>query len=316
MSSTPSTTFATFNQEPSNGPILGEREQLLSWVTVGVLGGMLVLAYLNMFWRIAGGWERPQYSHGWLIPIFAAILLFLRREPFTDVPVWHRWIGVAIILFGFAMRVFGATTVLFSVDNLSFIPCMIGLFVLVGGLPTLRWAGPAILFLVFMYPWPRFAEVLLMNPLQRMAAACSDFALVTLGLDVIREGTRLSVNGHDLNVAEACSGLRMLTIFTALSVAMALISSNRPLWERVFVVLSAIPIAIFVNVVRISVTGLCFAQGLESKELELFVHDATGLAMMPMAIGLLFLENYVLSNLFIEDTADAPPMDLSGGNKT
>ena len=89
------------------------------------------------------------YSHGYLIPLFAAYLLFQRRQPFDEVSQRERWWGVALILLATVMRVLGSYMVLLTVDRLSLVVCLMGVFVLVGGLRTLRWAGPPIGFLVF-----------------------------------------------------------------------------------------------------------------------------------------------------------------------
>lgn len=306
------TPFALQRGHGHSYPVLEDKQQAMSWAVIVVLGLALLYGYWNMFLRISSSWDSPQYSHGWLIPVFAAVLIYLRRETFCEVPAWHRWVGVALVLGGFALRIFGAATVAFSVDNVSFIPCLVGIFVIVGGLPTLRWAMPAILFLIFMYPLPRVLEEGLMHPLQRLATACSHVALVTFGLDTFRDGNTIFIGEHKLNVAEACSGLRMLTIFSALAVAMALISTTRPLWERLIIMLSAIPIALAVNIVRITVTGLLYSLNLEQEVINLFFHDAAGWIMMPMALGLLFLETQILSRLVIDSDEEAGPINLAG----
>ena len=106
-----------------------------AWICIGILTGILVLAYGNSLLRVWREWEQPEYSHGYLIPAFAAVLLWMRRELFeTTVPASHRWWGVALLLFGTAMRVYASYTVRFTMDYVSFIPCLMGVFVLVGGL--------------------------------------------------------------------------------------------------------------------------------------------------------------------------------------
>jgi len=226
--------------------------------------------------------------------------------------MWHRWVGVGLIALGIGMRAFGAHTVIFVADNLSFIPCVLGVFVLVGGLPTIQWAGPAILFLIFMYPFPRVVEERVMHPLQRMATVCSNMLLVTLGVDSIREGNliHLANRMEPLNVAEQCSGLRMLTIFTALAVAMAMIFTDRPWWERGIIMLSAIPIALAVNVFRITLTGLLLNFGVGEELIDHVFHDFAGWIMMPMALGLLYLEIYLLGKIFVDMPQDAAPLQV------
>ena len=305
----------TFGDQSSSGSdILSEKEQTISWTLVGV--GLLILigAYWDMLDRIRGSWSSAQYSHGFLIPLFAAALLVMRREPFRNVPMWHRWVGVGLVALGTAMRVYGGYSVIFMADNFSLIPCIIGVFVMVGGLPTLGWAGTAAAFLVFMYPLPRVIEEKVMYPLQRLATMCSNALLVTMGVDSFREGNliRLATRDEPLNVAEQCSGLRMLTIFTALSVAMALLFTEKTWWERSIVVLSAIPIALAVNVFRITLTGLLYYFNASEALTDKIMHDLAGWIMMPLALGLLYLEIYVMGKLFVDVPQHAAPMSVGG----
>lgn len=288
-------------------PALDESGQRNSWIILGLLAVALFYSYWQTLARIRGYWEFPQYSHGWLIPVFAAVILWLRRDSFRQVPMWHRYVGLGILAAGILMRVVATRATQYSFDAWSLFPSYIGIFVMVGGLPTLRWAAPSVLFLFFMMPIPK--EKALTMPLQQLASMLSSYLLVTLGVDAFRNGTQITFGFSEeaMNVAEQCSGLRMLTIFSGLAVALALLSRTRPWWERILIVLSALPIAVIANVIRITLTGLLFNMGVDSPLLHTVFHDAPGLIMMPIAIGLLYLEFKILSNIVIEeDTATAP----------
>jgi len=107
-----------------------------------------------------------------------------------------------------------------------------------------------------------------------------------------------------MGVVEACSGLRMLTIFGALAVAITLVT-DRPMWERFVIAFSAIPIALLVNTIRITVTGILhLTVGTEIAD-KVF-HDLAGWVMMPMALGFLYVEFQILSHLVIEDGPVGP----------
>jgi exosortase len=182
-------------------------------------------------------------------------------------------------------------------DHISLVPCLAGLVLLFGGKGLWRWAGPAILFLAFMMPLPYRAAVALTEPLQRLATTCSTFALQTLGFPAVAEGNIILVNDVRLGVVEACSGLRMLVIFFALATGVALVI-RRPLWQRITVVTSAVPIAIATNVLRITATGVLH----ETADPELanaVFHDLAGWLMMPVALVFLALELQVLKRLFV-----------------
>ena len=255
MTKQPGFNFGVESHRPTHTKLDDSSQQTI-WIVIAALSGIVLYAYWNTLSSIAGAWSSAQYSHGWIIPLIAAGLLWLRREQFVKVPAWHQWVGAGIIIAATAVRLVGARYTTFSLENVSFIVCLMGVFILVGGLPTLRWAGPAIAFLVFMLPLPDKVQDSLTNPLQRVATYASTYSLVTMGVDARQEGNKilLGFNESPMNVADQCSGLRMLTIFSGLAVAMALISRDRPWWERLAVIVSAVPIAILVNVVRITLT--------------------------------------------------------------
>jgi exosortase len=263
---------------------------------------VLILAYADMFGLISAAWNEELYSHGWIVPLFALGLLWLRWQPFGPVPMRERWIGLGLLAFGLVARLFAAEYTINPVDRLSFIPSIFGVFMLVGGMQVVRWAWPALAFLVFMFPLPSALEVSVLNRLQRVATISSTFVLQTLGVSAFRTGNLISIPGMDqpMNVAEGCAGLRMATIFAALAVAMVFII-ERPWWDKFVILMSAIPIAIFVNIVRITVTGLLFmVVGQENHAVHKIMHDWAGLLiMMPLAMALLWLELQILERLTI-----------------
>jgi len=177
--------------------------------------------------------------------------------------------------------------------------------IIVGGFASMRWAAAPVLFLLFMYPFPRALEQGLLKPLQTLNTWISHFALETMGIECFRQGNRIMLDGVEMGVVDACSGLRMLTIFVALAAAIAIISTNRPLWERIVIVSFSVPIALAVNSIRITLTGLAYSffgnEGEVVRVINTFAHDFAGWIMMPMALGLLYLVYQLLANLIIEE---------------
>ena len=282
----------------TNAPL--DEQQKKAWMWVIGLGLVVLYCYWNSFESTAETWTNSTYNHGYLIPVFSIFLLWHWRQPFKPAKTNEIWIAVAIIAAATAIRVF-VGTVYFTIDRLSFLACITAVFLFVGGFRCLRWSGPAIAFSVFMFPWPGWFSDNVMRPMQRIATMMSTYSLQTLGIDAYQDGNRIILEHTPLNVAEQCSGLRMLTIFIALSVAMAMISSHRPMWERILVVLSSPPIALLVNSIRITVIGFLTSMELGGEPLQRIFHDFAGLIMMPLAIGFLFLEMYILARVVIED---------------
>jgi exosortase len=251
-------------------------------------------------------WAKDMYSHGYIVPAFAAYLFWIRRRPLVDAEPVERWAGVGLIGACLAVRVWAAYYDFNNPERLSFLGALLGVCLIVGGKSMLRWAGPALGFLIFMFPLPAVLEHTLLMKLQTYASIFSTWTLQLLGVSASRMGNTINVDtlSEALQVAEACSGLRMLTIFGAMSVAMVMII-ERPWWDKFLILLSAIPIALASNVIRIVTTALLFmAFGQETPWLNQIIHDWAGFAMMPIGLGLLWIELSILSRLTIPLDAD------------
>jgi exosortase len=125
--------------------------------------------------------------------------------------------------------------------------------------------------------------------------------LQTLGVSAYRQGNLIHMPGLEqpLTVADACSGLRMATIFVALAVAMVFIV-ERPWWDKLVILISAIPIALLVNIIRITLTGLLYMWVGQGSDLAKHLgHDWAGYFMMPLALIFLWLELQILERLTV-----------------
>jgi exosortase len=284
-----------------------QRTPLVLW---GVLALALVASYWNMLSMVADSWSQPQYSHGYLVPVFTLVMLALRREPFAPITDRERWIGLGALLLFMGIRAYASWVRVAALDMYTFVPAMLAALMLVGGWRLLRWAGPAVLFLAFMFPLSYKMERTFLDPLQRIAMSGGTYALQTTGMETYKhpKGNVITIRDsegadQELNVAEACSGLNMLTIFSAMAVALVFLMPGA-LWEKIVIVASAVPIAIFVNVMRILVYGVLryFSGGAAA-----FFHDwGAAPFMMPLAMGLLYLEYIILQNLVIDERKTAP----------
>lgn len=273
-----------------------------------LLGGMTVFAYWPALDYMAGRWaHEPEYSHGYLVPAFSLALLWLRRKQLQLSQVHPSGWGIALVVAGAAMRLIAVFYYLEWFDYLSLIPTVMGVVLLVGGGSALRWAWPSVAFLVFMIPLPHTLQSAMQGPLQLVGTLASCFVMQTLGMAAVAEGHRIVVEGTALNVAEACSGLRMLMVFFALAAGVALLA-DRPWWEKAVILASAVPIALASNVVRITATGIYHTFSWQPLDPQV-VHDyVAGYAMMPVGLVMLYAELWLLSHLFVE--VEDRPLDL------
>jgi exosortase len=294
--------FASYDDEDDIAPLTGEQEKS-AWIVFGVLVALLVYGYWNMLWYTAHFWDDGLYSHGYIIPVFAAGLFWMRREQLMLVPAMERWIGVVILLVSLTTRLYASYYDYNPLDRLTFIGTLLGVCQMVGGYKMLRWAGPPVAFLVFMFPLPSRVENTVLIQLQRFAAMCSTWVLQLLGVPALREGSHIVIDKLPLEVADACSGLRMGTIFGAMSVALAMII-DRPWWDRLTILVFAIPVALATNIIRIVMTALLYMAFPDNEAVHHYVHNWAGLAMMPIALGFLWVEMTLLNKLTVPMEAD------------
>jgi exosortase len=273
----------------------------------------LLWAYWPTLATMAERWSSdPQYSHGFLVPVFALVVLWARRDSFPAGKIAPSWWGLPLLALGLVLWLGGAAIYLPSVGSFSLLPTLAALCLLVGGWAALRWSWPAIAFLAFMLPLPYQVEQFLAHPLRRMATASSTYLLQALGYPALAEGNVILIGDLKLGVVEACSGLGMLMTFFALSTAMALIVRRGPL-DRALLVVSAVPIALIANILRITATAAAHVS-LGSDAANGLLHDVSGWLMMPLALGLLWLELLYLDRLFIPAAKSRPlPLQLTGG---
>lgn len=277
----------------------------LQWgLALALLAG-LVWAYWPTWRTMSQQWaHNPQYSHGFLVPIFSLALLWWRRGMLQQANFSSSWWGLVLIAVGLTLRLASALIYFDWFDYVSLLPLLAGLCLLIGGRQLFAWAWPGILFLGFMLPLPYRVETALALPLRRIATLSSTFVLQTLGLPALAEGNVIRIDDIEIGVVEACSGLSMLLVFFALSTAVALLV-QRPLWEKLVVLLSALPIAVVANVVRISLTGLLHVK-VGGEVADAFFHDFAGWLMMPLALALMWLELQITGRVFLPPPGEAP----------
>jgi exosortase len=181
-----------------------------------------------------------------------------------------------------------------------------------GGWPLMRYTWLPITYLLFAVPIPEGYYRLATIPMRQWAATASTVMLnLVPKLEATANGVIINIiyNGKHLepglDVAEACSGMRLLMAFLALGVAMAYLH-YRPIWQRLVLLASTIPIAILCNIVRVIITGFIYVLW-DAEYAQGIYHDLLGMAMLPLAFGLYGLLAWFMSNLWVESTEAKPP---------
>jgi len=269
----------------------------------------LLAAFVWNYWgtmfHVVRVWATtPDYQYCFVVPLFSAYLLWHRQEMVDPWPASGTlWCIPFFVVFAIARWMFVYLNYERDID--SIFPFFLGLTLALGGWKALRWAWPSILFLIFMVPLPKFAADGLHSVLQRGATAITVYVLQTLGIPAFASGNEIQLSDpkHPLEVAAACSGLRMMHVFFAICIGACFVLSV-PWWKKLILLASAAPIAVICNVFRIGTMGVL--QERISVEAGQFFHEHLGVLEVVPALLLIWGELALLSALLIEPVSEGP----------
>ena len=228
------------------------------------LAGLLALLFSvllgSLYWKILQDlvlqwWDDPNYSHGFLVPLFSGYLIWSRRKKLRMLVPLGSWTGLPLILGGIGMIILGDIGAENFLTRSSLVLILAGLVLFHLGNEIFRELVFALCFLFFMVPLPAILFYAVTFPLQRLAAQNAAWALDLLGVPVLLDGNVLHLSHITLGVTEACSGVRSLVSLLALAVAWAYLTLNGA-WAKIALVASAVPITIVANAGRVVTTGL------------------------------------------------------------
>jgi exosortase D (VPLPA-CTERM-specific) len=202
-------------------------------------------------------WTLPEYSHGPLIPILSAFLFLrhLKRVPILPGPVTDRGVGVAVILLAMVLGGIGRLIQINDFAAYALILWTGGVLLICFGWAQGKQFWPPVLHLVYMLPLPGVLYYGLSTWLQGVASGLGVYFLDLLGVSVFLDGNIIDLGVYKLQVAEACSGLRYLFPILSFSYIFAVLYKG-PTWHKAVLLISAAPITVFMNSVRIAMAGV------------------------------------------------------------
>ena len=221
-----------------------------------VAASLLALIFWTNLQHFLISWSTDEnYSHGFLVPF---ISLYFANLAAQRGPVAIKGGGkLGISLLGTALLLKLATVVIVvgTLGDMALLVAIAGVTALIGGTEVLKRHWFAIAFLVFLVPLPVALYATIASPLQLLVSKVASVVLNATGVPVLTEGNMMTLpGGVQMFVAEACSGMRQLTGFLALTAAVAYLAV-RPGWYRTAVVVASVPIAMTANMARVTLTG-------------------------------------------------------------
>ena len=306
------------NIAPSVPGVQGSNAACTSWRELGVhnyvkmliIGGLFVYLFHNEIENLVRRWlTDSSWSHGFLIPLFSLYFINQRKSEILNLQTKPSYLGLVFLICGILFYIFNIVSPsgYGYFRSMSAIAALGAVVLFLGGWRLIKYTWLPLAFLVFAVPLPLRYYVKLTMPMRHLAAKVAAVLLNLVSqmeatasgvvIDVIYKGQRLE---PPLNVAEACSGMRLLMAFLALGVAMAYLH-YRPIWQRIALLATTIPIAIFCNIIRVTVTGFIYVL-IHPKYTQGIYHDVLGLGMLPLAFGLYGFLAWFMSSLFVEET--------------
>ncbi len=291
-----------------------DRAGLHLWIRWALVGVLFWAVFHAEMMRIVRVWiNDASWSHGFLIPVYSLYLVVQRKQSLLALQAIRPcYAGLGLLIISIAVYMFNVVSPsgYAYFRSMAMVAALGSIVLLLGGWSVLRLIWLPVAYLMFAVPLPQRYYVTLTMPMRQMAATVAA-ALLNLSssvqtsvngvvIDVIYQGQPVSPS---LNVAEACSGMRLLMAFVALGVAMAYIHA-RPLWQRVVLVISTVPIALLCNIVRVTVTGFLYVF-VGPKYTHGIYHDALGVVMLPLALGLYSAVAWFMGSLFVDEHDDA-----------
>lgn len=254
-----------------------------------LLTTVLIFLYAPVLKLLVWQWYNDaDYSHGFLVPILSAYLIWARRDKLRQIPRAPSAWGMVIVLFSLAVLFLGSLGAELSLARLSFIGCICGLVVYFAGSKMLRAMAFPIAFLLFAVPMPVLIYNEIVFPLQFIASKFATRTLEILNLfPIMREGNVLILPGIRLEVVEACSGIRSLMSLLALAAGYGYVV-ERSVPVRWFMVAAMVPLAIVSNGMRIMITAI-MAHYIGPQAAEGFMHEFSGWVIFVVATILFLL---------------------------
>ncbi len=269
---------------------------------------LTILLYDGVAVKLVRDWyELPDFSHGFLIPFFVAYLLWERREAIKQTPIKPTWSGLPVVLLALLLLVTGLFGADLFLSRISFILLAAGVIWTLAGLPMLRQLRFSLFVLLLAIPLPTLIFNQITFPLQLLASKMASAMLPLAGVPVLRDGNVIQLPSMQLEVAEACSGIRSLLSLFTLAVIYGYFL-ERTMWRRVVLALASLPIAVAANAARIFGTGMC-VQYWDPDKAQGFFHEFSGWLMFLVSLVCLYVVHKCIR-------AIGPPSDGSPAEVT
>ena len=262
-----------------------------------VLYGLFLsfMYYSSYAWLIGHDWARADYNYCYLIPFLLLYFVREKRKQWSQEPSVPSWNGFLILLAGVFLYLVGELAGEFFTLYVSSWFVVTGLLWMHVGRKKLATMAFPVFLSLFLYPLPHYLNTKLTFNLKLISSELGVSMIQLLGMSGYREGNIIDLGFTQLQVVDACSGLRYLLPLVLMGILMAYFY-KASLWKRTIIVLSAVPLSIVTNSLRIALTAFLYPS-LGPAAAEGFFHDFSGWVIFMASFGALLVEIRILRNI-------------------
>lgn len=272
------------------------KEPLWLWTVWGVLLPVLFLPFQEGLTYMYDTWMgKDEYSHAPIIPLISLFLIWQRKDTLEKIQFNGSLVGLMVVIAGAAIYLVGELATLYVIIQYAFVITLIGLFFTMTGWRAFKHILLPLFILFLMIPLPNFIYNNLSSKLQLISSQIGVWFIRLFDITVFLEGNVIDLGNYQLQVVEACNGLRYLFPLMALGFIMAYFYKSS-MWKRVLVFLSSIPVTVLMNSIRIGIIGVTveywgqeMAQG--------FLHDFEGWFVFMVCAAILLAEMWILTRI-------------------
>lgn len=282
---------------------LRERISPLNQVKIITIIFFVFILFFPVLLKLIHLWSGDaDYSHGFFVIPISLYMVWQKRERLLSIEIKPTWAGFILLGLGLVCYYVALVASFNTLQNISMLAVFIGLLLFFCGIKFTRELLCPIFFLFFMFPIPSAYYIMITNPLKLMITMISAAIIGFMGIPVFRDGNLLFFANTQLEVAEACSGVRSLYSYLMLGFLFALLSIR--LRTKILLILSTIPLAILVNIVRVTITGV-LSNFYGPKIAQGFFHEFTGFVLFIIGFIILVIEYYIFNYRSVIDSANA-----------
>ena len=284
---------------------------MLAWLKVLVYSALLGLLYHPAIAYLLTQWSKEDFNYGYIILPVVLYLLWEKRSDLKRIPSVPSWKGLIPVAFGLVLYVLGELGGEYTILFLSLWLIVVGLCWSHLGWRKLKVVAFPLCFSLVMFPPPHLIYSNLSLRLQLISSRIGVEMLQWIGMPAYREGNIIDLGFTQLQVVEACSGLRYLFPLIAMAALLAY-QFRTGIWKGIVLILSAIPVTIVTNSLRIASVGFLY-RFWGPKVAEGFFHDFSGWLIFMASLAILLGELWLLNRIFPGEVVPADS-DRSAGS--